>query len=202
MGEPNKRVGKQCRERWLNHLQPSINKSAWTPEEDLILLQNHKKFSNQWAKIAKFIPGRTENMVKNRFNTISKKKRDELKTMNKFKKPLDEVIEEIEAEDNYCTENDEIWIDDMINVLSHQIGNLDLNNNDVRYELNMPCLNSPPSIINNNILCNESVLENVLKEREELNRLRLDLQPVSVKDLSKLYFLLLKLSYYHKCSDI
>ena len=63
MGEPNKRVGKQWRERWLNHLQPSINKSAWSPEEDLVLLQNHKKFSNQWAKIAKYIPGRTENKL-------------------------------------------------------------------------------------------------------------------------------------------
>lgn len=170
MGEPNKRVGKQCRERWLNHLQPSINKSAWTPEEDLVLLQNHKKFSNQWAKIAKFIPGRTENMVKNRFNTISKKKRDELKTMNKFKKPLDEVIEEIEAEENYSNENDEIWIDDMINLLSHQISNLDLNNNEVQQEINMVCLNSPPSMINNQILCDENVIENeFIREQDELN---------------------------------
>ena len=73
IGKANKRIGKQCRERWLNHLQPSINKGAWTPQEDLVLLENHKAFQNQWSKIATYLPGRTENMVKNRFNIIAKK---------------------------------------------------------------------------------------------------------------------------------
>lgn len=74
LGEPDKRVGKQCRERWLNHLHPSINKQPWSASEDLILLEKHKKYPNQWARIAKDLPGRTENMVKNRYNIVLRNK--------------------------------------------------------------------------------------------------------------------------------
>lgn len=54
----NGRIGKQCRERWHNHLDPAINKSPWTEEEDLLLTQAHQQYGNQWAKIAKLLPGR------------------------------------------------------------------------------------------------------------------------------------------------
>ena len=57
----NGRIGKQCRERWHNHLDPNINKSPWTGEEDRLLAQAHDQFGNQWAKIAKLLPGRFAN---------------------------------------------------------------------------------------------------------------------------------------------
>ncbi|CAN6721372.1 unnamed protein product [Malus baccata var. baccata] len=70
------RIGKQCRERWHNHLNPGINKEAWTQEEELALIRAHQMYGNKWAELTKFLPGRTDNAIKNHWNSSVKKKLD------------------------------------------------------------------------------------------------------------------------------
>ena len=68
------RISKQCRERWHNHLSPNVNKNDWTPEEDQILIDRQKKLGNKWSQIAMDLPGRTDNAVKNRWNSSLKRR--------------------------------------------------------------------------------------------------------------------------------
>lgn len=87
------RIGKQCRERWHNHLNPRIKKNDWSLEEELILYIQNRMHENKWAIIAQDLEGRTDNTIKNHWNSSMKKKIFDMKCEieKRFKKRCEDL---------------------------------------------------------------------------------------------------------------
>ncbi|CAM8984596.1 unnamed protein product [Rhodiola kirilowii] len=69
-----KRNGKSCRLRWVNYLRPDLKRGQITPHEETIILELHARWGNRWSTIARSLPGRTDNEIKNYWRTHFKKK--------------------------------------------------------------------------------------------------------------------------------
>ncbi|KAK2387213.1 myb domain protein [Trifolium repens] len=68
------RCGKSCRLRWANHLRPNLKKGAFSSDEEKLIVELHAQFGNKWARMAALLPGRTDNEIKNYWNTRIKRR--------------------------------------------------------------------------------------------------------------------------------
>ncbi|KAE9589422.1 hypothetical protein Lal_00000502 [Lupinus albus] len=86
-----KRTGKSCRLRWLNYLKPDIKRGNLTPQEQLLILELHSKWGNRWSKIARHLPGRTDNEIKNYWRTRVQKQARQLNIESGSRRFIDAV---------------------------------------------------------------------------------------------------------------
>ncbi|WRX23414.1 SANT/Myb domain - like 10 [Theobroma cacao] len=85
------RCGKSCRLRWINYLRPDLKRGAFSQQEENLIIELHAVLGNRWSQIAAQLPGRTDNEIKNLWNSCIKKKLRRTGIDPNTHKPLSEV---------------------------------------------------------------------------------------------------------------
>lgn len=98
------RCGKSCRLRWINYLRPDLKRGLFSQQEEDLILSLHQVLGNRWAQIAAQLPGRTDNEIKNFWNSCLKKKLMKQGIDPSTHKPLAESIIRIPNEKDYTDE--------------------------------------------------------------------------------------------------
>ena len=88
------RTGKQCRERYVNHLDPDTKRSAWTMEESAVIRDMFPTHGTKWSQYISALPGRSDNAIKNRYHLISRNNFEyctDIRVIVAIKRPLTEL---------------------------------------------------------------------------------------------------------------
>ncbi|CAK7340411.1 unnamed protein product [Dovyalis caffra] len=85
------RCGKSCRLRWINYLRPDLKRGAFSQQEENVIIELHAVLGNRWSQIAAQLPGRTDNEIKNLWNSCIKKKLRQRGIDPNTHRPLSEV---------------------------------------------------------------------------------------------------------------
>ncbi|PON89067.1 MYB transcription factor [Trema orientale] len=92
------RCGKSCRLRWTNYLRPDLKRGLLSDHEEQMVIDLHAQLGNRWSKIASHLPGRTDNEIKNHWNTHIKKKLKKMGVDPLTHKPLSTVTDQSQSQ--------------------------------------------------------------------------------------------------------
>ncbi|XP_038889724.1 transcription factor MYB61-like [Benincasa hispida] len=102
------RCGKSCRLRWINYLRPDLKRGPFSQQEEDLIIELHSVLGNRWSQIAAQLPGRTDNEIKNLWNSCIKKKLKQKGIDPNTHKPIieQEIINNSDNNDNIITSDD------------------------------------------------------------------------------------------------
>nr|BBD06026.1 R2R3-MYB transcription factor ODORANT1 [Lilium hybrid division VII] len=128
------RCGKSCRLRWTNYLRPDLKRGLLSESEEKLVIDLHAQLGNRWSKIASHLPGRTDNEIKNHWNTHIKKKlrkmgidpltHEPIPTMEEPQQPIEintSPFESIEAADQFLNKSPAFCTDEVPMILPDEI---------------------------------------------------------------------------------
>ncbi|CAA7060093.1 unnamed protein product [Microthlaspi erraticum] len=109
-----RRCGKSCRLRWTNYLRPDLKRGLLSHDEELLVIDLHAHLGNKWSKIASRLPGRTDNEIKNHWNTHIKKKLIKMGIDPKTHQPLNQEPSKTDDPKNISSSPDDISMEPKI----------------------------------------------------------------------------------------
>ncbi|XP_044504001.1 myb-related protein 315-like [Mangifera indica] len=147
------RCGKSCRLRWINYLRPDLKRGAFTEAEEDQIIQIHSRLGNRWSKIASHFPGRTDNEIKNHWNTRIKKRLKLLGSDPVTHKPIDKI------EENISKTPAEEKVEEEINIPEEKV--------EVKEEAKLITMDDTASLLNNyDMLCGNLEMGSILFNQE------------------------------------